>query len=87
MPMVYEQSRNAKVVVDIGMGMDVPRDKINQRLRGAEVARVIKHVVLPEDGKKIRRKAKEMSERIKKIGDLEMNVVVEKLLQLVQKFE
>ncbi|KAK9180637.1 hypothetical protein WN944_023770 [Citrus x changshan-huyou] len=87
MPMVYEQSRNAKVVVDIGMGMDVPRDKTNQRLRGAEVARVIKHVVLQEEGKQIRRKAKEMSERMKKMGDSEMNVVVEKLLQLVQKSE
>ncbi|KAH9699244.1 glycosyltransferase [Citrus sinensis] len=66
MPMVYEQSRNAKVVVDIGMGMDVPRDKINQRLRREEVARVIKHVLLQEEGKQIRRKAKEMSERMRR---------------------
>lgn len=87
MPMVYEQSRNAKVVLDIGMGMDVPRDKISQRLRREEVAMVIKHVVLEEEGKQIRRKAKEMSERMKKIGDSEMNVVVEKLLQLVRKSE
>ncbi|KAK9180630.1 hypothetical protein WN944_023763 [Citrus x changshan-huyou] len=86
-PMAYEQPSNAKVVVDNGMGMVVPRDKINQRLGGEEVARVIKHVVLQEEAKQIRRKANEISESMKKIGDAEMSVVVEKLLQLVKKSE
>lgn len=61
------------MVLDIGMGMDVPRGKINQELRKEELVRVIKHVVGQEQGKKIRRKAIEMSERMKKIEGSDMN--------------
>ncbi|KAK9175635.1 hypothetical protein WN944_027642 [Citrus x changshan-huyou] len=83
-PMVLDQLFNAKMVADIGVGLEVPRDEINQRVRKEELARVIKQVVEQEEGQQIKRKAKELSESIKKKGDDEEINVVEKLLQLVK---
>ncbi|KAH9660095.1 glycosyltransferase [Citrus sinensis] len=83
-PMVLDQLFNAKMVADIGVGLEVPREEINQRVRKKDLARVIKQVVEQEEGQQIKRKAKELSESIKKKGDDEEINVVEKLLQLVK---
>ncbi|KAK2643568.1 hypothetical protein Ddye_025331 [Dipteronia dyeriana] len=78
-PMVVDQPFNAKLVVDIGVGVAVPRE--NGKLKRAEVARVIKQVVLQEE-KQMRRKANELSSRMIDKMDEEMDVVVDKLVQL-----
>ncbi|KAH9699938.1 hypothetical protein KPL71_024549 [Citrus sinensis] len=66
-PMVLDQLLNAKIVADIGVGME-------------ELARVIKQVVVQEEGQQIRRKPKELSESMKKKGDGKAINVVEKLM-------
>ncbi|KAH7561194.1 hypothetical protein ACOSP7_016177 [Xanthoceras sorbifolium] len=80
-PMVVDQPFNAKLVVDMGVGTAVPRE--NEKLiKREEVARVIKEVVMLQEGKQVRRKAKELSDRMRhKIADEEMDVVVNKLVQ------
>ncbi|KAK4835627.1 hypothetical protein QYF36_012220 [Acer negundo] len=49
-----------------------------------EVAKVIKTVMVEEQGKEVRRRAKELSESLNKKEDEEFDVAVEKLLHLVQ---
>ncbi|KAK3205775.1 hypothetical protein Dsin_019821 [Dipteronia sinensis] len=61
-PMAVDQPFNAKLVVDIGTGIAVPRE--NGKLTRAEVANVIKQVVL-QQGKQMRQKANELSNRMR----------------------
>ncbi|KAK0604063.1 hypothetical protein LWI29_011691 [Acer saccharum] len=77
--MLVDQPINAKLVVDIGVGVAVPRE--NGKLKREEVARVIKQLVL-QQGKQMRRKANELSSRMRDKMDEEMNVVEDKLVQL-----
>ncbi|KAL7173873.1 hypothetical protein ACSBR2_033184 [Camellia fascicularis] len=82
-PMQIDQPLNAKVVVDIGVGMEVKRE--NERFEREEVARVIKQLMDREDGKEVRRKVKELSERMGEKSDEEFDLMMEKLVQLVRK--
>lgn len=84
-PMHLDQPLNAKLVVDIGVGMEVKR--VNERLDRKEVARVIKKAVVEEEGKELRRKAKELAERLRDKEEEEMDVVVEELVRLVGESE
>lgn len=68
-------------VEDVGVGMEVRRNE-NGRIEREEMARVIKEVVVEKNGEKVRRKAREMSENIRKKGDEEIDDVVDELSQL-----
>lgn len=48
-PMHLDQPLNAKLVVEVGVGVEVSRE--NEKLKAEEVARVIKTVVMQEEGK------------------------------------
>ncbi|KAL5836614.1 hypothetical protein ACOSQ3_013783 [Xanthoceras sorbifolium] len=80
-PMKLDQPINAKLVVDMGVGMEVPRK--NKELAREEVASVIRRVVVEEEGKELRKIAKELSERLKKEEDEEFDEAMEKLVHLV----
>lgn len=80
-PMRLDQPLNAKLVVEVGVGVEVSRE--NEKLKAEEVAKAIKKVVMQEEGKEVRKKAKELSQRMKDKDDGEMDVVVEKLVQLL----
>ncbi|KAK1587097.1 hypothetical protein Q3G72_009453 [Acer saccharum] len=82
-PLKFDQPLNANLVVDMGVAIEVPArgEKIITR---QEVAKAIKTVLVEEQGKEVRRRAKELSENWKKKEDEEFHVAVEKLLQLVQ---
>ncbi|KAK9266396.1 hypothetical protein L1049_025253 [Liquidambar formosana] len=80
MPMHLDQPLNARLVGEIGGALEVKRQ--NERLKREEIASVIKEVVVQEQGVDLRRKAKEVSERMRRKGDEEMDVVVEELMQL-----
>ena len=83
-PMQHDQPWNARLVVEFGFGLEVKRDNINGRLQRENVAKVIKQVVVEKIGEDIRRKAKEISEEIKRKGDAEIDdEVVKELLQLL----
>ncbi|KAH7571250.1 hypothetical protein JRO89_XS04G0009400 [Xanthoceras sorbifolium] len=79
-PMKLDQPINAKLVVDMGVGMEVPRK--NKELAREEVASVIRKVVIEEEGKELRKTAKELSGRSKKEEDEEFDEAMEKLVQL-----
>ncbi|XP_028110268.1 cyanidin-3-O-glucoside 2-O-glucuronosyltransferase-like [Camellia sinensis] len=85
MPMRLDQPFNAKLVVEIGVGKEVKKENENERFKREEVARVIKQVVDQEDGKEVTRKVKELSERMREKSEEEIDLVIEKLVQLVRK--
>ena len=82
MPMHLDQPINAKLVEAVGVGREIKRDE-NRKLEREEIVKVIRGVVGEKGGENIvRRKAREMSEILRKKGDEEIDVVVEELLQL-----
>ncbi|KAL3518496.1 hypothetical protein ACH5RR_021085 [Cinchona calisaya] len=83
MPMQLDQPLNARLVVESGVGIEVQRE--NGKFRKEEIARVIKEVVVQEEGKDVRKKVQELSSKIKEKGDQEIDHVVKRLLQLVIK--
>ncbi|CAN0922784.1 UDP-glucosyltransferase 29 [Linum grandiflorum] len=68
-----------RLVEEVGVGVEVKRDGRSGKVDRKEVGKVIREVVM---GEKVRRKAEEMSEVMKKKGDLEIDDVVRELLQL-----
>ncbi|XVF75729.1 hypothetical protein PTKIN_Ptkin13bG0210200 [Pterospermum kingtungense] len=81
MPMHLDQPGNARIVVDVGVGLEVRRNK-DGRLEKEEIAKVIKEVVAEKDGENVRRKAREMSNHILRKGDKEIDEAVGELIQL-----
>ncbi|KAK1351616.1 beta-D-glucosyl crocetin beta-1,6-glucosyltransferase-like [Heracleum sosnowskyi] len=81
MPMHIDQPFNAVVVKEVGVGQEVERDE-NGRFNREEIAKVIRNVVLEKSGETVRRKAKEMREKIKENGEKEIDEVVEELVKL-----
>jgi len=84
MPMHLDQPINARLVVEVGVGVEVVRDK-NGKLAREKVAAVIKEVVVEKSGEVIRAKARDLSEKIGMKGEEEIDSVVEELLQLCGK--
>ncbi|KAI7741709.1 hypothetical protein M8C21_026509 [Ambrosia artemisiifolia] len=83
MPMQLDQPVNARLVVEVGVGVEVVRDG-NGRLMREKVASVVQRVVVSEVGAVVREKAKNMSLCLREKGDKEIDVVVEELLKLCQ---
>ena len=82
-PLKFDQPLNANLAVDMGVAIEVPARR-KKKITRQEVAKAIKTVVVEEQGKEVRRRAKELSENWKKKEDEEFHVALEKLLQLVQ---
>ncbi|CAI9770341.1 unnamed protein product [Fraxinus pennsylvanica] len=81
MPMHLDQPLNARLMEDVGVGMEVVRDHCGD-LQREEVAAVIRHVVVETGGESIRTNARKMSEKIRIKGDEEIDEVVQELVQL-----
>ncbi|KAF8396465.1 hypothetical protein HHK36_018088 [Tetracentron sinense] len=86
MPLHGDQPLNAKLAAEIGVAMEVKREK-DGRIERGEVAKVIREVMVEKTGEELRRKANEMSEKIEKKGEEEIEVLVEELMQLCKKSE
>ena len=80
-PMQLDQPLNARVVEEVGVGMEVKRDR-DGKLERVEVATVIREVVMGNIGESIRRRAREMSDSLRKKGKEEIEVVVDELDKL-----
>lgn len=78
MPMHLDQPMNAKLVVELGVGVEVTRDG-DGRLRREEIGSVIKDVVFGETGEVLRRKVEEKRERIRSRSREEVEGVAEVL--------
>ncbi|XP_047309363.1 beta-D-glucosyl crocetin beta-1,6-glucosyltransferase-like [Impatiens glandulifera] len=80
-PMNFDQPLNARLVEEIGVGLEVGRDE-NGRFSGEEIADLISELIVGEKGKRIRDKAREMRETIQNKGDEDIDCVVEELYKL-----
>ncbi|KAL5539466.1 hypothetical protein UlMin_043144 [Ulmus minor] len=83
-PMQYDQPLNARLVEDIGVGLEVKRDN-NGEIQGGELVNVIKKVVTEKSGESVRKKVGEMREKLENKGDQEMDEVVKALEELYRK--
>ncbi|XP_047318767.1 beta-D-glucosyl crocetin beta-1,6-glucosyltransferase-like isoform X1 [Impatiens glandulifera] len=83
-PMQLDQPLNARLVNEVGVGVEVERDE-NGKFSGEEIAKLIRDVVLGENGKNIRDKAVEMKGRMKIEGEDAIDGVVEELYKLHHK--
>ncbi|MQL76842.1 hypothetical protein Taro_009234 [Colocasia esculenta] len=87
LPMHLDQPLNAKVVVELGVGVEVRRggDGVGREgtyVTGEELARVVTEVVAGEEGEGVRRKAKEMKHVLCRKEGAEVDVVAAKLAEL-----
>ncbi|KAK1416775.1 hypothetical protein QVD17_25891 [Tagetes erecta] len=83
MPMQLDQPVNARLVVEVGVGVEVVREE-NGCVSREKVAAVIKHVVVSNEGEVVREKTKKMSICLKDKGKEEIDVVAVELLNLCQ---
>lgn len=81
MPMQLDQPLNARLVEYIGVGVEAARDE-NGKLQSEEIAKTIRKVLVEESGKGVRKKARELSEKMNMKGDEEIDAVVEELVAL-----
>ncbi|KAM3733022.1 hypothetical protein ACB098_11G103400 [Castanea mollissima] len=81
MPMHLDQPVNARLVEELGVGVEVKRD-MNGRLEGEELAKVIRKVVVEKITEGIRSKGSEFKENIRSKVDEEIDGVVKELVQL-----
>ncbi|CAN6566870.1 unnamed protein product [Malus baccata var. baccata] len=82
MPMQLDQPLNARLVEEVGVGVEVIRTGGGGSLRREEVAKVIRDVVVEKIGEGMRIKALELSDKMKKKEDEEMDGVAEELMQI-----
>lgn len=85
MPMQLDQPLNARLVGDIGVGIEIKRE-IGGRFRSDDVARVIKQVLDERSGKAVRGKVMELSRKMEEIGDGDVDVAMEKLAGLMTSY-
>ncbi|KAL2225917.1 UNVERIFIED_CONTAM: Beta-D-glucosyl crocetin beta-1,6-glucosyltransferase [Sesamum indicum] len=78
-PMHLDQPINARLVEEVGVGVEVVRDR-NKRLSRGRLAAVIKQVVMEDCGEVVRQRAAEMREKLKSKGDQEIDEVVKELV-------
>nr|XP_004250485.1 beta-D-glucosyl crocetin beta-1,6-glucosyltransferase-like [Solanum lycopersicum] len=81
MPIHNDQPINAKLMVELGVAVEIVRDDDGKIHRG-EIAETLKSVVTGETGEILRAKVREISKNLKSIRDEEMDAVAEELIQL-----
>ncbi|KAI3763483.1 hypothetical protein L2E82_13374 [Cichorium intybus] len=79
-----ERPINARLVEEVGIGVEVVRDE-NGRLSREKMAAVVQHVVASKSGEVVREKAKKMSADLSVKGEEEIDAVVVELLQLCRR--
>lgn len=88
LPMHLDQPVNARLAVEIGVGIEIMRDQDGQ-IKREEVAKAINMVVA--DSRKVgvllREKAKEMSNKLREEGEEELNEALETLRKLCSRHE
>lgn len=84
MPMHLDQPINARLVEEVGVGLEVERDK-NGTIRRDGLTKAIREVVMEKSGEKVRNKAVEMRDKMRRGDDQEIEEVVQELVQLCRK--
>ncbi|XP_057466362.1 UDP-glucosyltransferase 29-like isoform X3 [Actinidia eriantha] len=83
-PMQYDQPMNARLVEEIGVGVEVVRDN-NGKFDRVKLGDVIKNVVLFDGECTVRKKARELGETLSKRGEEDIDVLEELLKLYVKK--
>ncbi|KAK9141472.1 hypothetical protein Syun_010872 [Stephania yunnanensis] len=88
-PMHLDQPVNAKLVVEVGVGMEVERESSGPKtFVRDELAKVIKEVVVDrKGGNPVQRRVREISEKIRKQGEEGFDDLVIRLLHLCGKIK
>ncbi|GAA0160679.1 glycosyltransferase [Lithospermum erythrorhizon] len=81
MPMHLDQPINSRLVEEVGIGIEVVRSD-NGKLLKEKLVEVIDKVVIKEEGKFVRMKAKNLCENMTLSGDEEMDEAVKEILRL-----
>ncbi|VFQ72191.1 unnamed protein product [Cuscuta campestris] len=76
MPMQFDQPMNAKMIVEIGVGVEVVRDDRTGRFGREDVAKAVARVILEEVGETVRRSAEAMGKNVRAKSLKEMDEVV-----------
>ncbi|VFQ71883.1 unnamed protein product [Cuscuta campestris] len=76
MPMQFDQPMNAKMVVEIGVGVEVVRDDCTGRFSRKDVAKALARVIVEEVGETVRRNAEVMGKNVRAKSLKEMDEVV-----------
>ncbi|KAL3505720.1 hypothetical protein ACH5RR_031102 [Cinchona calisaya] len=84
MPRHLDQPINARLLVELGVGIEVLRGD-NGQIKREEVARVIRMVILETVGEETREKARELSRKLKIKGEEELDEAMEELRKLCSK--
>ncbi|PWA82269.1 beta-D-glucosyl crocetin beta-1,6-glucosyltransferase [Artemisia annua] len=80
MPMHLDQPINARLVAEVGVGLEVVREE--ECLIRKNAAKVIQQVVVSKQGVAVKEKAKTLQDILEKKRNKEINVVVSELHQL-----
>ncbi|KAL8486235.1 hypothetical protein ACS0TY_023081 [Phlomoides rotata] len=84
LPLKLDQPATARLVVEAGVGVEVMRDE-DGGFDGEGVAKAINEVIVEERGEGFRRRAREMSEKMKMEEEDSINEVVEELSRICLK--
>lgn len=84
MPMKVDQPTNAKLAVEIGIGINVRRDSEGKYKRD-EISDAIRKVLVDESGEAVRTKARELSSTMKEKGEEDLDIAAEKLVHICRK--
>lgn len=82
MPMRLDRPITSRLVTELGIGIEVRRD--GDVFTREEIAKAIKKVVVEEEGKDMANKVNKLSSEVREKRDAEMNVVVKRLVQVLQ---
>ncbi|KAJ6851800.1 flavanone 7-O-glucoside 2''-O-beta-L-rhamnosyltransferase-like [Iris pallida] len=93
LPMQLDQPINAKLVVELGIAVEVmignstSRDECSRMLKGEDVAKGIRDVMVNEEGHGVRMKAKVIAEMMARKGNEEIENLVGKMAMLCTKHQ
>lgn len=82
MPIKLDQPYNAKLVVEMGVGVEVKG--FDEKVEREVVAKCVRRVMVDDEGKGVRERAKELSERMREEEEEEFDEAVVKLKSLLQ---
>ncbi|TMX01268.1 hypothetical protein EJD97_024823 [Solanum chilense] len=81
MPMQLDQPMNARLIVELGVAVEIVRDDDGKIHRG-EIVEALKGVITGEIGEILRAKVRDISKNLKAIKDEEMDVAAQELIEL-----
>uniref|UniRef100_M1DNS9 UDP-glucose:glucosyltransferase n=1 Tax=Solanum tuberosum TaxID=4113 RepID=M1DNS9_SOLTU len=81
MPMHLEQRMNARLIVELGVSVEIVRDD-DGKIHKGEIAEILKGVITGETGGKLRAQVRDISKNLKSVRDEEMDATAQELIQL-----